>query len=84
MHAAPVVRQYRIADTGTGFAVAFVSVRGDLVAVSEHPTPESARNECIQLAKQQRVAAFLQTAEKPAHSARFARPVRWFEPDQFA
>lgn len=84
MHAPSFFRKHLVVETDTGYAVAYVSVRGDLVALSEHGTPESAQDECRQLTKQQRVSAFLKTAEKPAHQPRFARPVRWFEPDQFA
>lgn len=84
MHPSPHPRRYLIADTGVGYAVAFISVHGDAIALSEHPTPESARAECVRLVHTARVAAFLTAAQTPAHRTRFARPVRWFPADEFA
>lgn len=84
MHPSPIPRRYLVADTGTGYAVAFISVYGDAIALSEHATHESARAECVRLVQAARVAAFLTPAKTPAHRPRFARPVRWFPADEFA
>lgn len=77
-------RRFGYVETATGYIVAFVSVYGDLIAVSEHPTPQSAAAEVRRLTRQQRVSAFLNAATAAAHRPRCARPVRCFQPDEFA
>lgn len=84
MHSAPPPRKFTVVDTSTGFVVAFVSVYGDLIAITEHSTPDSARAQCMRLVQQQRVAAFLLAANTQAQGPRCARPLRWFPPDEFA
>lgn len=84
MNPSPVFRKYGVVDTGAGYAVAFLSVYDELIAVSEHATPDSARAECLRLRQADRVAAFLKAATAAAHRPRFARPVRCFPPDEFA
>lgn len=84
MHCPPPARRFGYQATETGYAVAFVSAHGDLIAVSEHPTPESAAAEARRLNIKHRAAAFLTAATAAAHRPRFARPVRCFPPDEFA
>lgn len=83
MTPAPPPRKYVMVDTGAGYAVAFVSVYDELIAISEHPTPESAKAECLRLTKAQRIKAFLSASTATAQGARFARPLRYFPDDEF-
>jgi hypothetical protein len=75
---------YVVGPSPTGYAVAFISVRGEPIALSDHCTIESAKGECLRLARAARLAAAAKTPEAPADGPRFARPVRWFPPDDFA
>lgn len=84
MHSPPAPRRFGYVETAAGYAVAFISAHGDLLAVSEHPTPKSAAAEARRLTRQQRVSNFLNAATAAAHRARCARPVRCFPPDEFA
>ena len=84
MQTSPPPRRYLVADTGAAYVVAFVSVYGDLIAVSEHATSQSAAAEVGRLTRQQRVSTFLNAATAAAHRPRCARPVRCFPPDEFA
>lgn len=84
MQRSPPPRRYLVADTGAAYVVAFISVHGDAIAITEHGTPASANAECLRLTKAARVAAFLTAAKTPAHRPRCARPVRCFPPDEFA
>jgi hypothetical protein len=77
-------RRFGYQATETGYAVAFVSAHGDLIAVSEHPTPDSAAAEARRLNLEHRAAALLAAATAAAHRPRCARPVRCFPPDEFA
>ena len=77
-------KKYVVVYSGGAYIVAFVSVQGQLVGMCEHASPESARAECLRLSKLAKVAAFLKAATAPAQGARFARPLRWFPPDEFA
>lgn len=80
----PITRRFGYQETSTGYAVAFVSAHGDLIAVSEHPTPDSAAAEARRLNLAHRAAALLAAATAAAHRPRCARPVRCFPPDEFA
>lgn len=84
MQSPPAPRRFGYVEAATGYVVAFVSVYGDLIAVSEHPTPQSAAAEVRRLTRQQRVSAFLNAATAAAHRPRCARPVRCFPPDELA
>lgn len=84
MHHPPPARRFGYQATATGYTVAFISAHGDLIGVSEHPTPDSAVAEARRLNLEQRAAAFLAAATAAAHRPRCARPVRCFPPDEFA
>lgn len=66
-----------------GFAVAYQRHTGQLVAVSEHATRESAAQEAQRLD----LIARIEQARAERAGLRqngMRRPVRWFEPDAFA
>ena len=78
------MRRIAIAIQG-GFACAYQSPRGYLVAESDHPTRESAQREADRINAEQAAAlARAQAARFRQHAYAERRPVRWFEPDAFA
>ena len=78
------MRRIAIAIPG-GFACAYRSPRGYLVAESDHPTRDSAQREADRLnAQYEADIARAQAARFRQHAFAERRPVRWFEPDAFA
>ena len=78
------MNRFAIAMQG-GFACAYRSPSGYLVAESDHPTRESAQREADRINAQQAAdLARAQAARFRQHAFEQRRPVRWFEPDAFA
>lgn len=67
-----------------GFVCAYQRPMGELCAVSEHPTRESAQQAAAKLNYQHRARMAQAQATRWREHAIARRPVRWFEPDQFA
>lgn len=78
------MRRFAIAMPG-GFACAYQSPSGHLVAESDHLTRESAQREADRInAQADALMARAQAARFRQHAFTERRPVRWFEPDAFA
>jgi len=67
-----------------GFAVAYQRHTGQLVAVSEHATRESATREAQRINLLARLDHERAARAALTQHAIQRRPVRWFEPDAFA
>lgn len=78
------MRRFAIAMPG-GFACAYQSPSGHIVAESDHLTRESAQREADRInAEQDALMARAQATRYRQHAYAERRSVRWFEQDAFA
>lgn len=68
----------------SGFAACARRPNGGLVPRSEHLTRESAKRECQRLDLMERLEMERARWRGLRQNGMDSRPVRWFEPDQFA
>lgn len=75
---------YRVMCIGVAFVVAYESARGELIAVSEHGTGNSAKQEAYRLNVQRAAQSREHSQAVNAYEVRHRFTSRYFEPDAFA
>lgn len=75
---------YRVMCIGVAFVVAYESARGELIAVSEHGTVTSAKQEAYRLNVQRDAQSREHNPAFNACEVRHRLASRYFEPDAFA